>query len=207
MASPRLSHVLYNCLEALRLAAVMVGPVMPGTAVRLLAQLGVPAAAGNEAALHWGGLAVNRKLGEEGALFPRADVEAFFAEVRVDETKPVGATAPATTEGELLGIEEFARMRLVVGQVKVAERVPKSKKLIRMEVDLGEGTLRQLVAGIGAQYEPEKLVGRRIVVVANLKPAVLMGVESRGMLLAASVVGVPFLLTVDAEVPPGTGVK
>ena len=106
-----------------------------------------------------------------------------------------------------VAIEEFARMRLVVGQVKVAERVPKSKKLVRMEVDLGEGSLRQLVAGIGAQYEPEKLVGRRIVVVANLKPAVLMGVESRGMLLAASVEGVPYLLSVDAEVPPGTGVK
>jgi methionyl-tRNA synthetase len=95
----------------------------------------------------------------------------------------------------------------VVGRVKFAERVPKSKKLIRMEVDLGEGSPRQLVAGIGAQYEPEKLVGRQIVVVANLKPAVLMGVESRGMLLAASVEGVPFLLSVDAEVPPGTGVK
>jgi methionyl-tRNA synthetase len=206
-ASSRLSHVLYNCLEALRLAAVMVGPVMPGTAVRLLAQLGVPAVVASGEALRWGRLPVGQKLGEEGALFPRADVNAFFAEVKVGETKPVGATAPAAAEEELLGIEEFARMKLVVGQVKVAERVPKSKKLIRMEVDLGEGTLRQLVAGIGAQYEPEKLVGRRIVVVANLKPAVLMGVESRGMLLAASVDGVPFLLTVDAEVPPGTGVK
>jgi methionyl-tRNA synthetase len=146
-------------------------------------------------------------LGEEGALFPRADVEAFFAEVNVDESKPDGATAPATAEGDLLGIEEFARMKLVVGQVMVAERVPKSKKLVRLEVDLGEGSLRQLVAGIGAQYEPERLIGRRIVVVANLKPAVLMGVESRGMLLAASVEGAPYLLSVDADVPPGTGVK
>jgi methionyl-tRNA synthetase len=76
-----------------------------------------------------------------------------------------------------------------------------------MEVDLGEGSPRQIVAGIGGQYEPATLVGRQIVVVANLKPAVLMGVESRGMLLAASAEGVPFLLSVDAEVPPGTGVK
>jgi len=207
VGSPALSRVLYNCLEALRLTALMVGPVMPATAARLLAQLGVGAAAANDAALRWGGLQVNQKLGEEGALFPRADVDAFFAEVMVDETKPVQAAPPAPAEGELVGIEEFTRMKLVVGRVKTAERVPKSKKLIRMEVDLGEGSLRQLVAGIGAQYEPDKLVGRQLVVVANLKPAVLMGVESRGMLLAASVEGVPFLLSVDAEVPPGTGVK
>jgi len=207
VASPRLKSVLYNCLEAIRLAAVMVGPAMPGTAARLLAQLGITPATATEDQLRWGGLPLNRMLGEEGALFPRADVEAFFSEVNVDETKPVGATAPAAPEGDLLAIEEFARMRLVVGQVKVAERVPKSKKLVRLEVDLGEGSLRQLVAGIGAQYEPERLIGRRIVVVANLKPAVLMGVESRGMLLAASVEGVPYLLSVDAEVPPGTGVK
>lgn len=207
VGSPALSRVLYNCLEALRLTAVMVGPVMPAAAARLLAQLGVGTAAANDAALRWGGLQVNQKLGAEGALFPRADVDAFFAEVMVDETKPVQAAPPAPAEGELVGIEEFTRMKLVVGRVKTAERVPKSKKLIRMEVDLGEGSLRQLVAGIGAQYEPDKLVGRQLVVVANLKPAVLMGVESRGMLLAASVEGVPFLLSVDAEVPPGTGVK
>jgi methionyl-tRNA synthetase len=205
--SSGLRHVLYNCLEALRLVAVMVGPVMPGSAARLLSQLGVPASAPGEEALGWGGLKVNQTLGEEGVLFPRADVEAYFAEVKMDNNKPVEATGPSPSQGELLGIEEFARARLVVGTVRVAERVPKSKKLIRMEVDLGEGSPRQIVAGIGGQYEPATLVGRQIVVVANLKPAVLMGVESRGMLLAASAEGVPFLLSVDAEVPPGTGVK
>jgi methionyl-tRNA synthetase len=207
VGSTRLRHVLYNCLEALRLAAVMVGPVMPATAARLLSQLGAPAEGVSDDALRWGGLGVNRTLGEEGVLFPRADVEAFFAEVKVGNEKPSDAAGSSPAEGELVDIETFARVKLTVGQVKVAERVPKSKKLIRMEVDLGEGALRQIVAGIGAQYEPEKLVGRRIVVVANLKPAVLMGVESRGMLLAASVDGVPFLLSVDGEVPPGTGVK
>jgi methionyl-tRNA synthetase len=207
VGSTRLRHVLYNCLEALRLAAVMVGPVMPATAARLLSQLGAPAERVSDDALRWGGLGVNRTLGEEGVLFPRADVEAFFAEVKVGNDKPSDAAGSSPAEGELVDIETFALVKLTVGQVRVAERVPKSKKLIRMEVDLGEGALRQIVAGIGAQYEPEKLVGRRIVVVANLKPAVLMGVESRGMLLAASVDGVPFLLSVDGEVPPGTGVK
>jgi methionyl-tRNA synthetase len=206
-ASSQLRHVLYNCLEAWGRSALMVGPVMPAASARLLSQLGVPAGTAGEEALRWGGLRVNQRLGEEGALFPRADVEAFFAEVKVDEKRPVEGAGPLPAQGELLGIEEFGRAKLVVGRVKIAERVPKSKKLIRMEVDLGEGSLRQIVAGIGGQYEPETLVGRQIVVVANLKPAVLMGVESRGMLLAASADGVPFLLSVDGEVPPGTGVK
>lgn len=224
--SASLKRILYNCLEALRLTAVMVSPVMPATASRLLEQLGMAGTTARTDSLRWGALHTGTKLGEEGVLFPRADIEAFFAEVKVDESKPVPGTTPApagkaetaqgpvgapaatgTEEAEQIGIEEFARMRLVVGRVKLAERVPKSKKLVRMEVDLGEGSLRQVVAGIGGQYEPEKLVGRQIVVLANLKPAVLMGVESRGMLLAASVEGAPFLLSVDADVPPGTGVK
>lgn len=121
--------------------------------------------------------------------------------------RPAAEEAPAQSEAELLTIDEFLRAKLVVGTVKSAERVPKSKKLVRLEVDLGEAQLRQVVAGIGAQYAPEELVGRQIVVVSNLKPATLMGVESRGMLLAASVEGAPFLLNVDREVPPGTGVK
>ncbi|MFH1177800.1 MAG: methionine--tRNA ligase [Acidobacteriota bacterium] len=235
-SSPRLHRVLYNCLEALRLVAVMVEPVMPATARRLLAQLGDEEAELGDNALRWGTLAPGRALGPEGVLFPRVDVEAYFAEGKMDEkdkpppveempavaapalpavelvpAEPGPTAEPAVPAGpaaisELLSIEEFARIKLVAGTVKVAERVPKSKKLIRMEVDLGEGALRQIVAGIGGAYEPEQLVGRQIVVVSNLKPATLMGVESRGMLLAASVDGVPYVLGVDREVPPGTGV-
>ncbi len=215
--SSRLQHVLYNCLEALRLAAVMVAPVMPATGARLLSQLGAPATSPAQSDLAWGGLPKSGALGDGGVLFPRADVEDFFAEVNMDESRtpaptpsPVPAEAqPGSTPavGEPVGIDEFARVKLVVGTVKVAQRVAKSKKLVRLEVDLGEGTPRQIVAGIGAQYEPEKLVGRQIVVVANLKPATLMGVESRGMLLAASVDGVPYLLSVDTPVPPGAGIK
>jgi methionyl-tRNA synthetase len=223
-ASMRLQHVLYNCLEALRLTAVMVEPIMPSTSARLLGQLGVvPTAVTEEGTLAWGGLPMNKGLGEEGVLFPRADVEGFFAEVNVDESKPAApakaapfesksaphsaGVGPAGIGEELISIEEFARTKLVVGTVKHAERVPKSKKLVRMEVDVGEPGVRQIVAGIGGQYEAETLIGRQIVVVANLKPATLMGVESRGMLLAASVDGVPFLLSVDREVPPGSGIK
>ena len=99
-------------------------------------------------------------------------------------------------------------MRLRTAKILVAERVPKSNKLMRLEVDLGDER-RQIVAGIAAQYEPEALVGRSVVVVANLKPAKLMGVESNGMVLAASVGegGAPVLLDVPADVPPGSKVK
>ena len=213
--SERLGRVLYNCLEAIRFAAVMVEPVMPDVASRLLEQLGVVGGPRGRT-LEWGGLEPSRPLGAEGALFPRADVEAFFKEVDVEEdaaakTQKVDVEAAVAPEpapaGDQVDIEEFARVKLVVGTVKLAERVPKSNKLVRMEVDLGEPGLRQIVAGIGKQYTPEQLVGRQIVVVSNLKPATLMGVESRGMLLAASVDGAPYVLGVDGEVPPGTGVR
>ncbi len=115
----------------------------------------------------------------------------------------------APTDGDgLISIDEFASVRLVVGVVQKAERVPKSKKLVRLLVDIGEDELRQLVAGIGAVYTPEELLGRRIVVVANLKPAKLMGVESRGMLLAATDSdGQPHLLAPDNDVPPGAQIR
>jgi methionyl-tRNA synthetase len=226
--SSRLRHVLYNCLESLRLTAVMVEPVMPVIARRLLAQLGDPAATTGGAALSWGRLEPGAALGDEGALFPRADAEAYFAEATMESkndtsSQPIGqaeqpvtapapgpapAAAPAAAPVEQVGIDEFARIKLVVGTVKVAERVPKSNKLVRMEVEIGEPQLRQIVAGIGKQYAPEQLVGRQIVIVSNLKSATLMGVESRGMVLAATLPdGAPVLLQTDRAVPDGAGIK
>jgi methionyl-tRNA synthetase len=211
-SSPALQRILYNCLEGVRLVATMAAPVMPQACRRLLTQLGEGEPVALDVALRWGGLATEQPLGGEETLFPRADTAEYFGEVKVSETtasqQPAASeVTPAPAEETQIGIEEFARVKLVVGTVKVAERVPKSSKLIRMEVDLGEPTLRQIVAGIGKQYTPEQLVGRQIVVVANLKPAVLMGVTSNGMVLAASVDGAPFLLSVDQPVPPGTGVR
>ena len=124
------------------------------------------------------------------------------------ESPGPGAPAPAPPSDDSISIEEFQRLRLVTGKVVEAERVPKSNKLVRLQVDLGSER-RQVVAGIGKQYEPEALVGRRVVIVANLKPAKLMGVDSNGMVLAATVgeAGEPWLLDVPAEVPPGSVVK
>jgi methionyl-tRNA synthetase len=107
-----------------------------------------------------------------------------------------------------ISIQDFQRVKLVTGRVVEAERVPKSNKLVRLQVDLGSER-RQVVAGIAARYETETLVGKNVVIVANLRPAKLMGVESNGMVLAATVgeAGEPSLLEVAADVPPGSTVK
>lgn len=202
--SPRLARIMYNCLESLRLVAVMACPVMPTTASKIFTALGIEERERRD--LAWGLLQTSAPLGPvEGPLFPRVDEKQFFAEVNVSQ-EPSGSTPKG--QEELVSIEEFSRIKLVVGKVLAAERVPKSKKLIRLEVDLGEAQPRQLVAGIGTAYQPEELVGKSIVVVANLKPATLMGVESRGMLLAATLAdGSPVLLTPERDVPAGAGVK
>jgi methionyl-tRNA synthetase len=111
------------------------------------------------------------------------------------------------TEDPRLTIDEFMRVELRVARVLEAEAVPKSKKLIKMRVDVGTEQ-RTIVAGIAEAYQPDQLVGRSIVIVANLKPAKLMGIESNGMVLAASVEGgAPSLLAVDPSMPPGTRVR
>ena len=123
------------------------------------------------------------------------------------DTPAPASPAPAPSD-DRIAIEDFQKVRLRTAKVLVAERVPKSNKLMRLQVDIG-GERRQIVAGIAAQYEPDALVGRSVVVVANLKPAKLMGVESNGMVLAAAVGedGKPVLLDVPADVPSGSTVK
>ena len=106
----------------------------------------------------------------------------------------------------MISIGQFMEVDLRVAEIRAAERVPKSKKLIQMRVFTGDGE-RTIVAGIGTTYTPEELVGRKVVIVANLQPAKLMGVESNGMVLAASIEGEASLLAVDAAVPAGTKVK
>lgn len=106
----------------------------------------------------------------------------------------------------LLSFDEFMKIDLRVAVIRSAERVPGTDKLLRMEVDLGEET-RQLVAGIATAYEADSLIGKRIIVVCNLQPARIRGVESRGMLLAADLGGRPIVATFEEEIPPGTRVR
>ena len=122
---------------------------------------------------------------------------------------PAPTAAPLTVAAPAqITIDEFMKIQLKTAKVLSAERVPKSEKLLKLQVSLGEGTeQRQIVAGIGKKYEPEALVGKTIIIVANLKPAKLMGIESQGMVLAAGDSEVRGLATILEEVDPGTKVK
>ena len=212
-----LGHFLYELLEGIRLIAVWASPVMPRAARAIMAMLGLAPREIGPSDLTWGGLTPGVALGKIEPLFPRIDVEAKVRadaektakvkETRVSETPvvPVGETPAAVSEPKI-DIAEFARVDLRVAQIVAAEAIPGAKKLLKLQVSLGNET-RQIVAGIAEAYAPEALVGRKIVLVANLKPAMLRGVESNGMLLAASLEGRPVLCGFDADVAPGTKIK
>lgn len=194
----RLDTILYNLLEALRITAALISPFMPGSAAKIQEQLGIAAPAGQnfETIRAWGGLPVGNELKRGESLFPRVEIKAPEA---APETVKVAAP-PIKPE---ISYEEFEKVDLRTAKVLSAEMVPKSKKLIRLTVEIdGE---RQIVAGIGKEYNPEELVGKTIVVVANLKPAKLMGIESHGMLLATDTEEGLTLLGFDR--PPKTGAK
>jgi methionyl-tRNA synthetase len=220
--SEALSRILWNGLESVRVVATGLLPFMPTVAKQVLAAVGSPEAPASLEALAWGRTPTSAPLPELAPIFPRIDKEKFMSEIHDPSAIPLPAapaTAPsavpaaggaATASGEApLTIDQFFATELKVGTVREAERVPKSDKLIRLMVDLGEGILRQLVAGIGKAYTPESLVGTQVVVVANLKPATLMGVESRGMILAATdAAGQPVLVRPhQAGIADGTRVK
>jgi methionyl-tRNA synthetase len=173
---------------------------MPGSAAGIRDRLGIADAAGqNFAAIQtWGGLRTGGELRRGDALFPRVEVrtEDDGSEVK----KQAAAPPPIKPE---IGYEEFEKVDLRVAKVVAAERVPKSDKLLKLTVEI-DGK-RTIVAGIGKDYRPEDLIGKSIVVVANLKPAKLMGVESRGMLLATDTEGGLTVLGFDR--PPLSGAK
>jgi methionyl-tRNA synthetase len=210
---PILQTALYDAAETLRIVALMLSPFMPHTTEAINRQLGMT---GPLPDAQWGGLQPGTAIAKGKPLFPRIENIASQGDSRVNQeqsTVPTpqpspsvaAAPAPATPEGQI-SIDEFMKIQLKTATVLTAERVPKSEKLLKLHVDLG-GEQRQIVAGIGKKYEPEHLIGKRIVIVANLKPAKLMGIESQGMVLAAGDKDVGGLVTVIEDVPPGTKVK
>ncbi len=200
-SSDALSRVLWNGLEAVRIVACGLLPFQPGTAPRVLAAIGAGAPPESLAALEWGGLPTGAPLPDPEPLFPRIDKEAFLAEMREGTTEK-----PTTSEDTMISIDRFFETQLRTATVTAAEAIPKSSKLLKLTVDLGDET-RTVVAGIAKQYAPEDLVGRQVVIVANLEPAKLMGVESQGMVLAADDGGAPILLHPEKTVPNGTRVR
>jgi len=204
-ADDALSRVIWNALESLRIIWVMLAPVMPAMAREALSRLGADPDAIDAGALAWGKLPNDAPIRAGDPIFPRIDAAAFMGETKMEEPR-VETTQAAPPDLARVSIEQFMQIDLRVAEVRAAERVPKSKKLIRMTVFTGEEE-RTIVAGIATKYAPEELVGRKIVIVANLEPAKLMGIESNGMVLAASIDGEPSLLSVDPNVPAGTKVK
>jgi methionyl-tRNA synthetase len=194
----RLETIIYNLVEALRITAVLITPFMPGSAAKMMDQLGIADAAGQtfESLRTWGGLKAGNVLKRGESLFPRV-------EIKTEEAKPEAVKTEVPPIKPEISFEEFEKVDLRAAKVLAAERVPKSSKLLKLTVEIdGE---RQIVAGMGKDYTPEEIVGKTIVVVANLKPAKLMGVESRGMLLATDTEEGLTLLGFDR--PPKTGAK
>jgi methionyl-tRNA synthetase len=172
----KLTAIMYNLLAALRAIAILISPFMPQTAQKILGQIGVAEKEKLDLAcvLKWDSLSAGNTLTRGESLFPR-----------IEKEKEMPASAKEKTAIDLkpeIDYEEFAKVDLRVATVLEAQMVPKSNKLIKMKIDIGEE--RTIVAGIGKDYRPEEMIGKKIVIVANLKPAKLMGIESRGMLLA-----------------------
>jgi len=195
----RLDGVLYELGEALRVLSILLEPFVPDAADRIRAAVSAPAPRLEDARF---GLGVpGSRVQKLAGLFPRVDTGA------PSPAAGRGETAKGTTmDAAKIPITDFRKVELRVAEVLAAERVPKSKKLLKLTIRVGEET-RTLVAGVAEHYEPERMVGRKVVIVANLEPATLMGVESNGMVLAAEHDGTVSLLTLDKDVPSGAKVK
>ena len=192
----RLEMVLCTLADSLKYLGVMLEPFLPNAAKRIrhaLGEMGEP----HLRDAHVGRMRGVPKVEKVSALFPRIEDKV------TDETMPA---APAQPSGGTISIDDFGKVDLKVAEVVAAERVEKSKRLLKLTVKVGEET-RTLVAGVAEQYDPGTLVGRKLVIVANLQPATLMGIESNGMVLAATHGGTVSLLTVDKDVPSGSRVK
>ena len=217
----RLSTTLYTAAEALRVATALLGPVLPQSAPKIWAQLGMAGSVEDVrfATLAWGQLPAGQKIGEIAGVFPRIEVKEAIARMQELEEKVgaeqavlLGKQKPAAEAAApvspRIGIEDFGKVDLRVGQVKFAERVKGSDKLMHMKVDIGEAEARTIVAGIAEAYTPEQMLNRKVVIVANLQPRKLKGIESNGMIVAASVEGgKPVLAGFHEEIPVGARLK
>ncbi|GIU81527.1 MAG: methionine--tRNA ligase [Acidobacteria bacterium] len=212
-----LNAVLYRSAETLRWACILLYPILPESMQKLYKQLGLEGdlARQNPEDLKWGGLPVGTRINKTSPIFPRIDKEKVMSEIKSTEVpKPVDSAmkqeeSSKDSEDNFITIEDFLKVDLRVGEIKVAERVPNADKLLRFEVDIGEEKPRQILAGLAQYYEPEKLIGRKVVVVANLKPRKMRGLESQGMICAASLdeSDVPAIATFIEEVKNGARLK
>ena len=214
----RLATVLWTATESVRIAATLLYPVMPAAAERVRQQLGLEGelAAASLDDLSWGQLPTGTRIGAVEPVFPRLEKEVAIQQMRQLEDEMSAAPAAAAPPGgavpdeerNWINIDEFAKVEMRVGEVRSAERVPGATKLLKLMVDIG-AEVRQIVAGIAEAYAPEQLVGKKVVIVTNLQPRKIRGVESNGMIVAASVgeQGRPVLATFSEDVPVGARLK
>lgn len=188
----RLGTVLYNLLEAIRYLAIMLKPFCPDTSAAIFAQANL-GKDGYDTLAHFGGLESGRKVGQAKPLFARIDKEEMFEKIsaRQQEVQAAEEANNAKVKAELegvaqIGIDDFSKVELRVAEIKDCEPIKRAKKLLKLTLDDGEGG-RVVASGIAPWYKPEDLIGHKVVIVANLKPATLCGVESQGMIIAADV--------------------
>jgi len=223
--SETLNAVLYRAAETLRWLSTMLYPVMPESMTKIYKQIGLSGDISqiDPANLKWGELEAGTALGETESVFPRIEKSKVMSEIKSDSETPGRGDAEQVTatetnneqpttndeQDDFITIDDFIKVELRVGEIKVAERVPKADKLLRFEVDLGEAQPRQILAGLAEYYEPEKLIGRKVVVVANLKPRKMRGLESQGMICAASLTeeDTPAIATFLEDVKIGARLK
>ena len=207
----RLATVLYNAAEACRVIAILIAPFMPETADKMMEQLGIDTPLdkqGMDSIQKWGWIKPGTQTHQGAQIFPRIEDKAtakILESVNIGGNVETKADQKPEDNGQIT-IDDFMKVDLRTAKILAAEKVKKSKKLIQLKVDLGTEQ-RQVLAGIAEAYEPEQLVGRTVILVANLKPAKLMGLESQGMILAGSDGDTIILGGFDSDLPPGVRVK
>ncbi len=211
---PRLGTVIYNLIESIRFIAVLLKPFMPQTPESIFKQLGLEnnnALQSWESLSQWGAISPATRVARGDDLFPRLNLQAEIREMQDGKTAGEEPEAEQTADEEqqgLISIDQFQQVDLRVAEIVEAEGIPKSDKLLKLTVLLGVAGKRQVVAGIAEHYEPESLIGKKVIFVANLKPVKLRGVQSQGMLLAAIAQdGSLALTTVERDMPPGSRIS
>jgi len=198
----RLDTVLHNLVCTLKNVSIMIEPVMFRTAREIRKRLGFGGTMTLEN-VSWSDIVAGKRVSHGEPIFPRIEIEKHRKVTEVENKE----TGPEIKDNLLISIDDFSKVELRVASVTEAEIVPKSRKLVRLQLDLGDLGKRQVVAGIAQFYNPEELVGLKVVIVANLQPAKLMGIESNGMILAAKIGDSLSLLTVHKDVQPGAKVS
>jgi methionyl-tRNA synthetase len=221
----RLAGVMYNLAESIRIISILIQPFMPETPEKIWAQLGIKQ--GNntdwESSKNWGGYPSGTPVSKGEVIFPRIDIKKEMEELEkmttpkeaaAEAKQPVKETQKQAKETkqaepqakELISIDDFAKVDLRVAKVLEAEKVEGADKLLKLKLEMGN-EIRQVVSGIAKYYAPQDLIGKKIIMVANLKPVKLRGIESQGMILAASDDKDLVLATIDKEIGTGSEVR